>query len=148
MFGIEGNDIYGEVLWVRAATDIRFNRRDSIILQAATVPFARLQVNEQIDLPDIAQLDEVLAFDGKVPLSTMYMLSAAYQIAWKNVHLRIGGGTSTLPMAWLTQTTELSVRFGGKDRIERGRQNRNWRRNRRDNERGLDEGSGDLAQAR
>lgn len=142
-FGIEGNDIYGEVLWVRAATDLRFNRRDSIIVQAAAVPFARLQVNEQIELPDIAQLDEVLAFDGKVPLSTMYMLSGAWQMAWKNVHLRIGGGVSTVPMAWLTQTTELSVRFGGKDRIDRSRQRRAWRRNRREAERGVSE----LAQA-
>ncbi len=141
-FGIEGNDIYGEVLWVRAATDVRFNRRDSIILQAASVPFARLQVNEQIELPDIAQLDEVLAFDGRVPLTTMYMLSAAWQMAWKNVHLRVGVGTSSLPLAWLTQTTELSVRFGGKDRVERGRQYRAWRRNRRDLARGVDEEQG------
>ena len=138
-FGIDGNDIYGEVMWVRAATDIRFNRRDSVILQASAVPFARLQVSDEIEVPDIAQLDEVLAFDGKVPLSTMYMVSAAFQMAWKNVHLRVGMGTSSLPLAWLTQTTELSVRFGGKDRWERGKQNRTWRRNRRNVDRGLDE---------
>ena len=137
-FGMEGNDIYGEIMWVRAATDIRFNRRDSIILQASAVPFARLQVSDDIDVPDIAQLDTVLAFDGKVPLSTMYMISAAWQMAWKNLHLRVGAGTSSLPMAWLTQTTELSMRFGGKDRWERGKQQRTWRRNRRFLDRGLD----------
>ena len=138
-FGLEGNDIYGEVMWVRAATDLRFNRRDSIILQASAVPFARLQVSDEIDIPDIAQLDDVLAFDGKVPLNTMYMVSAAYQMAFKNVHLRVGVGTSSLPLAWLTQTTELSVRFGGQDRWERGKQQRTWRRNRRHLDRGLDE---------
>lgn len=138
-FGLEGNDIYGEVMWVRAATDIRFNRRDSIILQASAVPFARLQVDDAIEVPDIAQLDTVLAFDGKVPLGTMYMISAAWQMAWKNMHLRVGAGTSSLPMAWLTQTTELSMRFGGKDRWLRAKQQRTWRRNRRHLSSGLDE---------
>jgi hypothetical protein len=138
-FGLEGNDLYGEIMWVRAATDLRFNRRDSIILQASAVPFARLQVSDAIDVPDIAQLDEVLAFDGRVPLGTMYMASASYQMAFKNMHLRVGVGTSSLPLAWLTQTTELSMRFGGKDRWERGKQQRTWRRNRRHMDRGLDE---------
>ena len=150
-FGIDGNDVYGEIMTVKAATDIRFNRRDSLILQASAVPYARLQVNDQIDVPDIAQLDTVLAFDGKVPLSTMYTISAAWQVAWKNVHLRVGVGTSTLPLAWLTQTTELSMRFGGKDRWQRGKQQRTWRRNRRGIDRGLDgldapaAGEGELA---
>ncbi len=138
-FGLEGNDVYGEMMTVRAATDIRFNRRDSIIIQASAVPFARLQVNESIDLPEIAQLDEVLAFDGRVPLDTMYTASIAWQMAWKNVHLRVGGGVSSLPLAWLTQTTELSVRFGGKDRWQRGKQQRTWRENRRELRQGLDE---------
>jgi hypothetical protein len=138
-FGLEGNDIYGEVMWLRAATDVRFNRRDSIILQASAVPFARLQVSSEIELPDIAELDEVLSFDGKVPMSAMYMASIAYQLAWKNVHLRVGAGTSTVPFAWLTQTTELSVRFGGQDRWQRGKQQRNWRQNRREVRRGTDE---------
>ncbi len=146
-FGIDGNDIYGEIMTVKAATDIRFNRRDSLILQASAVPFARLQVNDQIDVPDIAQLDTVLAFDGKVPLSTLYTVCAAWQMAWKNVHLRVGIGTSTVPLAWLTQTTELSMRFGGKDRWQRAKQQRNWRRNRRGIDRGLDEGDA-LAMAR
>ncbi len=138
-FGLEGHDVYGELMWLRAATDVRFNRRDSVILQASAVPFARLQVSEEIELPDIAELDEVLTFDGQVPLSAMYMVSAAYQMAFKNVHLRVGIRTSSLPLAWLTQTTELSVRFGGKDRWERAKQQRNWRRNRRDLDEGLDE---------
>jgi len=76
-FSLAGNDIYGEVMWVRAATDIRFNRRDSFIIQAAAVPFARLQVDSDMELPDIAKLDEVLAFDGRVPLSSMYVVSGA-----------------------------------------------------------------------
>jgi hypothetical protein len=130
-FGIDGNDLYGELMMVRAATDIRFNRRDSIILQASAVPFARVQLNEDIEVPDIAQLDQVLSFDGKVPVSAAYMASIAYQMAWKNVHLRVGVGTSSLPLAWLTQTTELSMHFGGKDNWQRAKQKRAWRQNRR-----------------
>jgi hypothetical protein len=137
-FGIAGNDLYGELLMVRVATDVRFNRRDSLILQGSAVPFARVQLNDDIEVPHIAQLDAVLAFDGRVPLTSAYMLSAAYQAAWKNVHLRVGLGTSTVPMAWLTQTTELSMHFGGKDAFERTKQRIAWRRNRRQAERGLD----------
>lgn len=138
LFGIDGNDLYGEMVSVRVATDVRFNRRDSLILQASAVPFARVRLADHVDVPDIAQLDEVLSFDGKVPLTAFYTLSGAWQMAWKNVHLRVGLGTSTLPLAWLTQTTELSVHFGGKDAIERTKQRMAWRRNRRDAERGLD----------
>ncbi|MFH1463996.1 MAG: hypothetical protein ABIO70_06405 [Pseudomonadota bacterium] len=137
-FGIAGNDLYGELLTVRVATDVRFNRRDSLILQGTAVPFARVQLDEDIDVPHIAQLDTVLAFDGRVPLTEAYMVSLAYQMAWKNVHLRVGLGTSTLPMAWLTQTTELSMHFGGKDAFERTKQRVAWRRNKREANRGLD----------
>jgi hypothetical protein len=143
-FGMDGNDLYGDLMMVRAATDVRFNRRDSIILQASAVPFARVQLHEDIEVPDIAQLDQVLSFDGKVPVTAAYMASIAYQMAWKNVHLRVGVGTSSLPLAWLTQTTELSMHFGGKDNWQRARQQRTWRRNRRSAERGLD-GAGALA---
>ncbi len=137
-FGFEGNDLFGEIMWVRAATDIRLNRRDSIILQASAVPYARVQLADEVEVPEIALLNEVLAYDGRVPLDTMYMVSAAYQVAWKNVHLRVGVGTSSLPLAWLTQTTELSVHFGGKDNRQRSKQQRTWRRNRRHLGRGLD----------
>jgi hypothetical protein len=129
--GVSGNVVYGEILSVRAATDIRLNRRDSIILQASTIDWARAQVAEGVDVPDIAQLNEVLSFDGPVPLSESYTASAAWQFAWKNAHLRVGWGVSSIPYAFLTQCTELSVRFGGKSRLERTRQKEAWRKNRK-----------------
>ena len=38
----------------------------------------------------------------------------------------------------MLEVQNLSMRFGGKDRIERGKQQRAWRRNRRGLHRGLD----------
>ncbi len=130
--GLEGNDVYGELMGVRLATDIRLNRRDSIILQASAIPYAALQVADDVELPDIAELDEALSFDGWVPISETYTASIAFQMAWKNVHFRVGVGYPFNRYLWLTQTMELSVRFGGKSRRERSRQQKAWRKNRRD----------------
>jgi hypothetical protein len=126
----EGNDIYGEVITMRAATDIRFNRRDSLILQGSAVSWARVHKDPTVTIPHIAELDKVLSYQGSVPLDESYTASIAWQFAWKNAHLRLGWGVSVIPYAFLTQAAELSIRFGGHARGEQARRYKTWQRNR------------------
>lgn len=135
----------------RVALDWRFNRRDSIVLQASGVPWASgARTTEGLDdapdevaeeteetlsgLPPILLLDDLLDSGDTVGerLSSSYMASLAYQASFKNATFRVGIGTSAIPWAWLIQSTELAFHFGGKTRGEERRMRRGWRDNRED----------------
>jgi hypothetical protein len=125
------------LLSVRAATDIRFNRRDSIVLQFGTTPQATVTTDPvPEDIPPIFGIDELLALDGSIPVSQSYTASLAWQIQWKHAQLRLGVGLSSTPLAWLTQCLDFSYRFGGATRIREYRQRRTWRDNQRSAEQG------------
>ncbi len=117
---------------IRLAADIRFNRRDSIVLQGSWINYAKVQqyyVDEEY-IPPIAGLEEALKHDGAVPISSTYVASLAYNISFRQIDIRFGLGVSKLPAAWLTQAFEFSYRFGGKSRWEQARIKRQWRRDR------------------
>ena len=131
-----------QLLSVRAATDIRFNRRDSIVLQVSSIPYA-VVVTDPVpeSIPPIFGLDRLLALNGSVPVSQSYTASVAWQIQWKHAQLRVGVGHSSTPGAWLTQCLDFSYRFGGATRIREYRQRRTWRENQEAAEQGtLDQG--------
>ncbi len=135
----------------RVALDWRFNRRDMLVLQASGVPWASgARTTEGLDdvpdevaeeteatlsgLPPILLLDDLLDSGDTVGerLASSYMATLAYQASFKNATFRVGIGTSALPWAWLIQSTELAIHFGGKTRAEERRMRRGWRDNRDD----------------
>ena len=115
------------------ATDYRFNRRDSLILQASAVFWSKVS-EVGYDVPPILGLDEVFNKDIGVssPVAETYVASLAWQWSWRRTDLRVGVGASNVPGAWLLQTFDLSYRFGGKTRSTERRMNKTWRRNKSD----------------
>jgi hypothetical protein len=124
---------HGQSLSVSVATDIRFNRRDSLLLQGGATVWARL-VERGFEAPPILGLDEAFNLEtgSTSPVAETYVASAAWQFSWRRVDLRVGAGVSNVPGAWLMQSTDLSYRFGGKTRTSERRMKRTWKRNKSD----------------
>jgi len=124
-----------EALSIHVATDIRFNRRDSLIIQGRAMTWANIETG--FTPPPVMGIDEAMeiANSGKAPLAETYVASLAWQFSWKQVDLRIGGGISSVPGAWLLQSTDLSYRFGGKTRRTESRMKRTWKKNKADTKR-------------
>ncbi|MES2643699.1 MAG: hypothetical protein V4850_29705 [Myxococcota bacterium] len=118
-------DGHVQALTVHAATDVRLNRRDSIVLQGRAVLY------EDVDVP---RFFERVAPDhaGWLPITSAYSVSLAWQLSWRNVDLRIGGGLSSVPGAWLLNTVDLAWRFGGPTRADERREVVAWRKGKRE----------------
>jgi hypothetical protein len=116
----------------RFATDLRLNRRDSLVLQASTTIGGDFKSADPLppgfELPPILGIDAALEAPQRID-DTMTM-SLAWQMAWKHTELRLGLGYSTSPGSWLLQSTEFAYRFGGKTRRSEYRMRRTWRQNR------------------
>lgn len=122
-------NVVGELIDLRFATDYRFNRRDSLILQAAATVYGRARggISGGIDgLPrELRNLDFIVGYGQAISPWDSYRASLAWQFSWKTVDLRFGLGASAVPYTWLLQSFELSYRFGGETRkgeteIQRG----------------------------
>jgi hypothetical protein len=129
----DGNiSVTANALVLNFATDYRFNRRDSLILQVQTMLNGTATAGATI--PPILGLDE--AFDiektGTVNASQAYLASIAWHSAWKRWEIRLGAGLSSQPGAWVFQAMDLSYRFGGETRNTERRTRRTWRGNRKD----------------
>ena len=126
-------DFHLQEITLSMATDYRFNRRDSLILQASAVFWSKVS-EVGYDVPPILGLDEVFNKDIGVsnPIAETYVASLAWQWSWRRTDLRVGVGTSNVPGAWVLQTFDLSYRFGGKTRSTERRMNKTWRRNKSD----------------
>lgn len=131
-----------ETVDVKFATDVRFNRRDSIVLQAEAMVFANVVKDEELFIPEFLGLEEALAYDGAVPITEAAVASIAWQFAWEHLEIRVGVGVSSIPASWLLQSTEVSYRFGGKSRTKEKRMRDGWFRNKKDLGEGLDETPG------
>lgn len=115
----------------QVASDIRLNRRDSIILRGETTIWREVHTGIESDLPPILGLNNVFDQSGEVSVKDAYTASAAWQFAWKRAELRIGAGVSSVPGAWLLQSTEFSYRFGGKTRTTERKIRSAWRQDNR-----------------
>lgn len=129
----------------RLATDIRFNRRDSLIFQGSGVLWRDYDLGYTIngesevleldpaDVPPIFGLPEFFTKGrGLGPsIAATYNVSASWQFAWKHVDLRLGLGWSAIQPQWLLQAVELDYRFGGKTRVEERRIRKYWRKDRK-----------------
>lgn len=134
IFGEDGEGLLGQAVTVRLASDIRFNRRDSLLLRAQAVVWARsetggLPIDPAATLPAVFNLDAILTADGGVPIAEAYAASVAWQFSWKRVDLRLGVGISSVPFAWALQSVDLSYRFGGPTRQKQTRAQRTWKQN-------------------
>ena len=134
---LEGTDdswrFHGQTVAMNVATDVRFNRRDSLLLQASATVWARV-VERGFEAPPILGLDEAFNLNSGTtsPIAETYTASASWQFSWRRVDLRVGAGVSNVPGAWLLQSTDLSYRFGGKTRTTERRMKRTWKRNKSD----------------
>lgn len=121
----------------RLATDVRFNRRDSLILQGTAVVWRNVDAGavingEQKDFDPNLLPDGLFGvkefFTDSQPIGSTYVVSGSWQWAWKNVDLRLGLGWSAQQPAWLLQAVELDYRFGGKTRRQERQIRKGWRR--------------------
>ncbi|MFM2245375.1 MAG: hypothetical protein RL071_1449 [Pseudomonadota bacterium] len=139
-------DVTARSVTMKVATDVRFNRRDSLVLQASGMVWSEVDSEVSAEqLPPLMNLDKALAGSSSTPLRDSYVASLAWQFSWKRADLRVGGGVSSVPGAWLLQSTELAWRLGGPTRSSERRMRATWRENRRDalrggSRRGADDG--------
>ena len=134
-------DLDAELAVVKVATDIRFNRRDSLILQGQAAVWGRVEADVgELELPSQLGLDSVLEepSSGPIPLSEAYTASLSWQWSWKRAYLRVGGGVSSVQGAWLMQSTEFAWRFGGQTKRNERHLRQSWRFNRRMLRKGAD----------
>jgi hypothetical protein len=127
---------------VRVASDVRLNRRDSLVFQGQAFIYGHVQANLGENLPASAVelVDLVVpglaggAIDAgkKFNVREAYVLTLSYQFTWRKFDLRMGGGKSPSTLAWLIQGNDLSYRFGGKTRGIERRYKKGWKKNRKD----------------
>lgn len=128
------SSLTAQVLTLKVASDVRINRRDSLILQAQANLWA-----ESTNTIDTSQLPEEYAMAGEVldnlgesGVLDTYVASAAWQFSWHRADLRLGVGVSSVPGAWLTQTADFAWRFGGPTRRDERKMARTWKSNKKD----------------
>ncbi len=122
--------LVGELVQVRLATDYRFNRRDSLILQfSAPAYFA---VRGLFSPPagsvpkEFENLYVAVGYDQFIPFGSFYTASVAWQFSWKHVDLRLGLPLGNSPLGYF-QAFDLSYRFGGHTRREEREVRRGYR---------------------
>ena len=109
------------ILAVNLASDIRLNRRDSIILQGNFTSSSNdgtgLQadvegINLSLDSDDISSplFQFLLAPEAN---QINYGASIAYQASFKRAYMKLGLGYSSIPSSWILQTIDFTWRFGG-----------------------------------
>lgn len=132
----DGNEnawnFHGQNLRINMATDYRFNRRDSIVFQAAAIVWSN--IDRGFDAPPILGLEDAFARAEETsnPIGESLVTSVSWQWAWRKMDLRLGIGYSSIPGAALLQAVDFSYRFGGKTRSSERRMNRTWKRNKDD----------------
>jgi len=126
------SSLAAEAFWLRVATDVRFNRRDSLVLQFQAPFHARARGAMSTQIEGLGNLDDIevlLSYGGFIPFSSSFMVSLSWQLSWKHVEARLGGGYSGVPGAWLLQAFDISYRFGGKTRRQERKIRKGYRQN-------------------
>jgi hypothetical protein len=134
----QGGDltISADIIRVKAAMDYRLNRRDSFVFQFSGMWRARASGDLTIPLLNFDEIAGQEAYSdswsGASGMAESYMVTVSYQATFKKFDLRLGGGKSGFPLAWLLQANDLSFRFGGETRWKEARENRGWRADKRE----------------
>ncbi len=127
-----GSLLHVESVGVKFATDIRFNRRDAIVIQASATIYSDVEHDQDLYVPTFLGLEDALDQDGFISPLDAGMASIAWQFCWEHWEARAGAGVSSLPGAWVLSTWELSYRFGGKTRRKEQRMLDTWQKNKED----------------
>jgi hypothetical protein len=120
----------GHSVRINLATDVRFNRRDSLILQSSATVWGDLSVPIELPAPLGGGLDEGMTTMERIQDS--YTVSLSYQAAFRHLEARVGVGLSAQPYMWVQPAFELCYRFGGETRRSEARMRATWRGNRGD----------------
>ncbi len=119
----------GDAVNLTVATDVRLNRRDSLILRGESMLWAQSDSDVPAGLGTLVGLDGALAADGFMTPDKAYAATLAWQFAWEHIELRVGAGISSAPWGWLLQSVELDYRFGGPTRLREAKQRGTWNEN-------------------
>lgn len=135
--------VIGEIAQFKLASDFRFNRRDSLILQFSAPMYVAARgilASDAKNLPkEFRNFHATIGYDRWLKVSDVYAASIAWQFSWKHTDLRVGLPIFSSPNPqWVFQALDLSYRWGGRTR----REERELRQAYRDNKRAL-QGSGD-----
>lgn len=126
----------GDAVTVRAAVDIKLNRRDSILIKASGMPWVRGEADIGISedqLPEaMAGFSGLLSGSGSLSMKDTWSATVSWQFAFKRFDLRLGGGWSAIPYMWAVDANDVAFRFGGKTRVEDRKRRKGWRANRRE----------------
>ena len=121
---------------LRVATDVRFNRRDSLLIQGTT--FIESSYSGDLGSTSSPLAQDVLSIlvpgtsDGSFSRDLTaqernYVYTLSYQMSFRQLDLRMGAGRGGNPLVWIAQANDASWRFGGKTRAETRRTRRGWR---------------------
>jgi hypothetical protein len=115
------------------ASDVRFNRRDSLVLQGTAFVWGSYEANLGSDDPMLAdvlaQVAPGLPTEAQHQgIGNAYVVTLSYQMSFRRMDMRVGAGTSPEPLAWILQANDVSYRTGGETRIDDRRRKRGWRK--------------------
>lgn len=128
--------VEGKGTLVRLATNLHFNRRDGLAMQASTVLFGELKADLGDDVaPEVLDALTWLApgtAGGQIALDPVakgpsWVVSVSYTASLGNLDLRAGAGTSATPLAWALQANDIALRGGGATRREERRMRKGWK---------------------
>lgn len=139
MWGDEASEL-GIAPWLesdfftlRGAMDLHFNARDSVVVQGRYVAGGRVDAGvggSDVDPLVASTMAQEWGVEPrtKEALGGNWSLAVSYQISWRNVDLRMGGGASSVPLLWIPDANAAAARFGGSSRRAFRRNKRAWRR--------------------
>lgn len=125
--------LFAEGVWVRAAADVRITRRDTLVLQGAFAPWVHAGAEVAFNEDFLQGLlgDVALGAEKTLGVREVWSASLSWQITLRNLDLRLGGGASSVPLAWIAQANDIAIRAGGRTRREEAQAWKAWRASRR-----------------
>ena len=133
--GLPDPTFKGDAINVKVALDYRLNRRDSLVLQASAITWASYDADLALDelgpIP-LFEFQSVYSDERQFKVTESYTFSLAWQMSFKQLDVRVGGGWSAIPFAWVLQGNDVSYRMWGKTRLTDTRRKRGWRKNKKD----------------
>ena len=115
--------VNGDGVIVNLASDLRFNRRDSVWVWGRVPIYARargLVSADSLGVDGLDQVDLIVAYGDMLNPADTYSVAFGYMASWRNLEARVGWGVSAklLEPIWALQAFDLSYHFGGPTRRE------------------------------
>lgn len=114
-----GLGVRADLAVLNLATDVRFNRRDSVFAWLRYPFYGRVRGLTDGSVEGFEGIDGLsfaVEYASPIRLSDSYSLAIGYQASYRHFEARLGIGWSAVPGTWLLQAFEVSWRFGGATR--------------------------------